>query len=201
MRAISIRTHLALALGLTLALASGTARADAGQGAIRLSSDITVLGVQHFPDVETFFQFGVWPGSGASGLIPSLGVGFAYQVTDAILIGGRAGFGVIVIDSPAPLVDDFTIGAFSLVPFFEYLFMSGNIRPFVGAQAGFQAYFPSNGDAEAFFVGGGLGGVHIFAEPGFSISPTGFFNFLYYGPADRAGFELVVALSFEGWIN
>jgi hypothetical protein len=196
---------LTLALAASLSLTT-TASADAGQGAFRLSADIPVLGLNHFPDafVETTFQFGLWGTSPLTivGPIPLVGAGVGYQATDAIVIGGRLGFGVATVDSNTPIGDDdTTVGVFALLPYFEYLFGAGTIRPFIGAQAGFQVFFPDDGDANAWFIGGPLGGVHIFAADGFSISPTAFFDFIYRGADENAGFDLILAVSFEGWIN
>ena len=188
---------LTLALAASLSLTT-TASADAGQGAFRLGADVPVLSLQHFPSdfgSVTVFQFGLWSTNLAR---PQLGASFGYQVIEPLIIGARAGFGVALLDAGA--VDD-TQGLIAIVPFIEYMFGEGTVRPFIGAQAGFQVIFPDRSDAQAWFVGGGLGGVHIFATPGFSISPTLMLDFLYRGDAERAGFGLSGIVTLNGWIN
>ncbi len=87
------------------------------------------------------------------------------------------------------------------MPYFEYLFLSGNMRPFVGAQAGFQVFFPDSQDAQGSFIGGGLGGVHFFVTPSFSISPYVTVDFVYRGADKNAGVDAILGVSFEGWMN
>lgn len=187
----------ALAALLVSTAAVSTARADAGQGAIRIGGDIPVLSVQHFPfDIGSFtvLQFGLWSTNVAR---PQLGASFGYQVIEPLVIGVRAGFGVLFVDAGSGQ----TTGVLALVPFLEYMFGEGTIRPFVGVEAGFQVDFPNNGDAQGAFVGGGLGGVHIFATPSFSISPTLILDFLYRGDIERAGFGVSGIVTLNGWIN
>ncbi len=199
MQRILRRGAIPLVVAAALASMTATARADAGQGAFRLGADVPVLSLQHFPgdfgDV-TIFQFGLWSTNIAR---PQVGLSFGYQVTDALVIGARAGFGVFVQDIGG--LGDNTTGVVALIPYLEYMFLEGNIRPFVGAEAGFQVLFPEDSDAQAWFVGGALGGVHIFATPGFSISPTLMLDFLYRGDAERAGFGLTGLVTLNGWIN
>lgn len=197
--------RLVLSLALVAALAAlgpDRASADAGPGAFRLGADVPVLVLTTFPDVgDPYFQFGLWgqpPVVLLDGPLPFVGASGAYQVTDAILIGARLGLGVAVFETA---FTDTTVGAVALLPFFEYLFLDGTIRPFIGAQAGFQVIFPEDQDARAWFIGGGMGGVHIFAADGFSISPTLFVDFLYNGALETAGIDVIAAISFEGWIG
>ena len=193
------KSAYALALALVASLSfTTTASADAGQGAFRLGADVPVLGLQHFPGdfgSYTTFQFGLWSTNVAR---PQVGASIAFQIIEPLVIGARAGFGALWTETgPA----DSTSGVIALVPFLEYMFGDGTIRPFIGGQAGFQIFFPDGGDAQGWFVGGGLGGVHIFATPGFSISPTLMLDFLYRGDAERAGFGMTGLVTLNGWIN
>lgn len=177
---------------VSLVLAAPEAHADARQGAIRLGADVGVLSVSHFPvdlgpDV-VFFQFGVWSRGGAS---------FGFQLTDAIVIGARAAFSVVHVDAGASN----TTGSIALQPFFEYMFGDGDVRPFLGAQAGFQILVPERGDAQGWFVGGPLGGVHVFLAPSLSLSPMAMLDFVYRGDAERGGYSLTALVSLSGWIN
>lgn len=197
--------RLVLSVALVAALAAvvpDSAAADAGAGAFRLGVDVPVLVLQTFPDVgDPYFQFGLWgqpPVVLLDAPLPFVGASGAYQVTDAIVIGARLGLGVAVFETA---FTDTTVGAFALLPFFEYLFLDGSIRPFIGAQAGFQVIVAEDDDARAWFIGGGMGGVHIFAADGFSISPTLFVDFLYNGYLETAGLDVIAAVSFEGWIG
>jgi hypothetical protein len=197
---------LTLALAASLSL-TATANADAGQGAFRLGTDVRVLGLLHYPDaLDPSIQFGFVGTDIFLDSRPQLIVHGAYQATDALLIGARLGLAYQGLDSGAETID---AGAFGILPFFEYLFGDGNIRPFVGAEVGFQLAFVEGfgffgaGDlnTHAMFIAGGLGGVHIFLADGFSISPGAVFDFLYYGRNERAGYQLTFMLSFEGWIG
>ncbi len=208
-----IRRHtmpIAIAAALACSItAAPVARADAGAGAIRLGADVPVFALNDFPDANPSLtlQAGPWGNAfGYLGPLPLVGASFGYQVTDAIVIGARAGFGIGVVhsqvDTPfGTVVNDTNVGAIGLLPYFEYLFLDGNIRPFVGAQAGFQVFWPDSGDGQGAFIGGGLGGVHIFATPSFSISPIAYLDFVYRGADRNAGVDFIIAVSFEGWMN
>jgi hypothetical protein len=198
------RTSLStLALVGALTWASSAA-AQPGTGAIRLGADVPVLTLQHFPDPDQAdppdpsFAFGLW---GTDLFVHQVGASVGYQLTDALVLGGRVGFGVYVVDTGGFFGGNNTTGLFSLLPFVEYMFGSGDLRPFVGGQVGFQAIFPEDADAQAWFIGGAMGGLHFFAADGFSISPTLFFDFLYRGDYERAGYDLIFAVSFEGWMG
>ena len=196
---------LALAVAASLSFTT-TASADAGQGAFRLGTDVRVFGLLHYPDaLDPSVQFGFIGTDIFLDARPQLIVHGAYQVTDAVLIGARVGLAYQGLDV-GPTTQD--VGAFGILPFFEYLFGDGNIRPFIGAELGFQlAFLESFGigggdlDTHAMFIAGGLGGVHIFLADGFSISPGAVFDFLYYGRNERAGYQLTFVVSFEGWIG
>lgn len=203
-RRSAIPFAIAAALACSIA-AAPVARADAGQGAIRLGADIPVFALNDFPDANPSLtlQAGPWGNAlGFLGPLPLIAASFGYQVTDAIVIGARAGFGIGLVHAEAGgFVNDQNVGAIGFLPFFEYLFLDGNIRPFVGAQAGFQVFWPDSGDGEGSFIGGGLGGVHIFATPSFSISPIAYLDFVYRGSDRNAGVDFIIAVSFEGWLN
>jgi len=121
-------------------------------------------------------------------------------VLEPLVIGARVGFGVEV-QEPRFGGPSFTNGLFALIPYLEYMFLEGNIRPFIGGQAGFQVIFPDGADAAGWFIGGPMGGVHIFATPSFSISPTLMFDILYRGDIDRAGYGFSGIVTLQGWIN
>lgn len=102
------------------------------------------------------------------------------------------------------------LGIVGLLPFVEVLFSQGNVRPYLGVEVGFQLLFveepqPFGFDLEldtyAMFIAGGLGGVHIFLDEGFSLSPGLAVDFVYNEEINRAGYQLALLLSFEGWIN
>lgn len=196
------------ALALTAAIAlsfsfADSANADAGAGALRLGADIGVIGLTHVPDAidETNFQFGIW---GEDVYRPAVGVSVGFQIIEPLIIGARTGFGAFVshVDTPGPLDHQtFTSGLFALIPYVEYMFLTGNIRPFVGGELGFQLTFPDGGDTQAGFIAGALGGVHIFATPSFSISPTAFLDFIYRGADENAGFAFGGVVTLQGWIN
>lgn len=197
---------LAAALACAIAPAS-TARADAGPGAFRLGSDLRVLTLLHYPeDGEVHVQAGVFGTDLFLALRPQLVVSGAYQLNDSILIGARVGFGYQEL-----VLGPFTLdtGVIGVLPFFEYMFGNGTVRPFVGADAGFQIAFieevslGGSGDleAEALAIAGGLGGVHIFLADGFSLTPGVAFDFLYWGGNEWAGYQIVFFLSLEGWIG
>jgi hypothetical protein len=178
----------------SLSLTAPKAHADAGQGAIRLGADIGVLSLSHFPNDLgpdfVVFQFGVWSRGGLS---------FGYQVIEPLIIGVRAAFSVVHVD--VGIAGSDTAGSIALSPYLEYMFGEGNVRPFIGAQAGFQIIFPDDGDAQGWFIGGPMGGVHLFVTPSFSISPTAMLDFIYRGDVERAGYSLTGLVSFSGWIN
>jgi hypothetical protein len=222
MREIIRRGVVPIAIAAAIACsvaATPVARADAGQGAIRLGVDVPVFGLNDFPDANPNLVMQLGPlGNPLSGAgfvnpfgvaivspIPMVAASFGYQVTDALVIGARAGFGIALVHTELPPGvggdPDLNVGALSFLPYVEYLFLSGNVRPFVGGQAGFQVIFPDTLDAQGTFIGGALGGVHIFATPSFSISPYANLDFVYRGADENAGFDLILGASFEGWIN
>lgn len=194
---------LTLALAASLSL-TATASADDGPGAFRLGTDVRAFSLLHYPEQgEVHFQAGFFGTDLFFELRPQLVVSGAYQVTDAILIGARVGLGYQELVFGSVTAD---AGIFGLLPFFEYMFGEGEIRPFVGAEAGFQLAFSETfgtGDleTEALAIAGGLGGVHIFAADGFSISPGVAFDFLYWGQSEWGGYQLVLFVSLEGWIG
>lgn len=183
----------ALALGALVTLAPSPGSAQVGDGAVRIGADFEIIDLEVFPDRVTLFGFGV------NGV--AFGPSFGYQIGESIIVGSRFAFRLNVSDvAGAP---DLTVdGTVAVVPYFEWMFPDPQVAPFVGAQAGVVAFFADSVDASANFVGGGFGGVHLFVTDSFSISPWGQVNFLYLGGLDdRAGFEVVALLSFEGWIG
>jgi len=192
-----MKTNLArLVLALTVAAACAvptSAFADAGQGGLRLGADVTVFDVYFLPDTAS--DATVHAGVLSSGLtIPSsFAVHGAYQISDQFLVGARATFGVFSFNT-------FEFGVIGLLPFAEFLLMTGDIAPFVGAHVGPSIWFPDMGDAWANVIAGGEFGVHIFLDPAFSISPAIWGNFIYQGQGERGGFEFALLVSMSGWL-
>jgi hypothetical protein len=200
----SVKSKVALlsaaCVAVMVGLSTTSARADAGVGSYRVGADVGVLSLEHFPNDFggdfVVFQFGLGEQRVTR---PFVHASFAYQILEPLLIGLRAGFGVQVIDLGG-LSDSTTNGVLALVPFAEYLLSSGDVRPFLGAQVGVQVTFPERGDSQATAVAGGFGGLHIFATPSFTISPTLMVDFLYRGDFERGGVAFSGLVSLEGWI-
>lgn len=182
-----------------MASAEAEAQRRPGQGTVRLSLDAEVVGFSVYPDRIVYFGLGV-NGRG-------LGPGFGYAVTDDILIGTRTAFGFVYVDPDGP-VDGDVVGAFSLLPYFEVVFGSDGLVPFIGAQAGF-GIVGGDGFDQGSFLLGGYGGVHVMLADNFSFSPYIEANFTFNDPRarllalldDRAGFSMSVGFSFMGWIG
>lgn len=188
-----MKTLTGCALVALVALTPRPASAQAGDGAFRLGADFEVIDLEVFPDLVTLFGFGV---NGVA-FGPSLG----YQIGDSIVVGSRLAVRVNVseVSGGAGTTVDGTI---AVVPYFEYVFPDPSVAPFLGAQAGVVGFFADGADPLANAVAGGFGGVHLFITDSFSVSPWGQLNFLYLGgDTDRAGFEVVALLSFEGWMG
>lgn len=199
------RSTLPLALGLLTVLVSAypteaSAQQRPGAGTVRLSLDAQVVGLQAFPDRLTVFTLGV----GGRGLGP----GFGYAITDMFLIGARTAFGMTYVDPDG--VGDNLSGSIALLPYFEVVFGSSGIVPFVGAQVGFGVFFPDGGDPAGSFTAGAYGGLHAFLADNFSLSPFIELNFLFNEARfasvgvpldDRAGFGMAVGVSLMGWIG
>lgn len=207
MRQIIRRGAIQLAVGALMAGAIGSvtsgARADDGAGAFRLGADLHVLNMRQYPNDASFvnddptIQFGLYNAVGGTDEVLYFAPQFGFLVTDSIVIGAHFGLAAVSFNG-----SDVGFGI-HIVPFFEYLFSPGEtIRPFVGAEVGPRIFtIPGPTDAYVVFAAGGLGGVHIFLEEGFSISPFASIDFLYNSQAERAGYEVVLGVSLEGWVG
>ncbi len=190
---ITILPFLALVAALSITLLPGAASADQGEGALRVGADVYVLDLSVFPDFgDANVQAGVLPAQ--------LAIGAGFQLTSDIVLGARATFGYASSFNFGGVGFGSEYGVLSFLPYFEYMFVDGDIRPFVGAHGGVTGYFPEMGDAEAIAIAGGEFGVHLFADPAFSFSPALWVNFLYNGFIERAGFSIGLLVSLEGWL-
>lgn len=218
-QALTVAASLLLA-GAVLAPAAVQAQGEytterprrGGAGRLRLSGEFSLLGFQYFPDARgvAYPQFRFNFGPVGSTITVATQYDYAlsagYQLTDDIVLGARVNFGFYFLDTNLvpPLDDDFAVGTLGLLPFFEYMFLRGDIRPFVGAQAGFTAFFAEDTSQinDAVIVRlGGTGGVHLFATDSFSVTPWAMLSFLYNSGNEAAGFELLFMLSLDGWLD
>ncbi len=185
-------SSLALVAALSLTLLPRSAAADQGEGALRVGADVYLLDLSVFPNVagDPNVRGGVLPAQ--------LAVGVGYQLNDSIVIGARTTFGYAGVNVGGPGV--YRYGVISLLPFFEYMFIEGDIRPFVGAHAGPTFYFPDMADTQVTGMFGGEFGVHLFADDAFSFSPALWASFLYDGSIRRGGFSMGILVSLEGWL-
>lgn len=187
---------------LWMAPAEADAQQRPGEGTVRLSLDSQIVGLGLYPDAVTAFGLGV-AGRG-------LGPGFGYGITDDILIGARTALGMTYYDPNSP--GDTLSGSVALLPYFEIVFGSEGLVPFVGAQAGFGLFFPDGGDVIGSFTGGAYGGLHVMLTESFSFSPFVELNFVYGNTNDvllfglgltneRGGFSMALGFSLQGWIG
>lgn len=198
----AIGAAAAAAIACSMASTSSV-RADDGAGAIRFGADLHVLNVRQYPNDSPFvnddptIQFGVYNAVGGTDEFLYFAPQFGYLLTESIVIGAHLGFGVVSFNG-----SDAGVGV-HLVPFFEYILSPGEtIRPFVGAEVGPRIFsIPGPTDAYVTLVAGGFGGVHIFLEESFSISPFASVDFLYNSLSERAGYEIVLGASFQGWVG
>ena len=104
--------------------------------------------------------------------LPYAGVGFGVAVIDNLLIGGR-----LTLGYQNDEVEDFDLSRFTwgVLPYVEYVFLDGVVRPFVMGTLGFEGETgeQDNDDFKEFrFAFGGGGGAHFFIAPVFSIDAT-----------------------------
>lgn len=197
------RALVCSALLAALFATPSTAFADPGPGALRLSLEERVFGMVHYPeDGQARFRLGVFGTNLFFLEQPMLTFGLGYQATEQFLVGARLGFGY----QEFSLAGNQESGLFGVIPFGEFLFGEGDFLPFFGAQVGFQMVFYETGfggglETEAFFVAGGMGGIHIFAEDGFSVTPGIGVDFLYFSGFERAGWQVIATIALEGWIG
>lgn len=186
---------------------SASARADDVPGAVRIGADLHVLNVRHYPDFDVpdppdpTVQIGVYNAVGGIEEYMYFAPQLGFLVTDSLVIGLHVGLGVMSFLGSDP---GFGI---HIVPFLEYLFGTGedSVRPFIGAQVGPRIFaLPDTGFADNVFVSliaGGLGGVHVFLDPAFSVSPFIGVDFIYNSAIERAAYEILLGISLEGWVG
>lgn len=171
--------------------AASSASAD-DRSAIRIAAEIPVVGVVHLfgqGGDETTGLFGVYAAPF------QLGVG--YQINDNIYAGGRFGFQVQFPENSDAIFQGRFTGRF------EYLFGSGKIRPFVGADLGFfGTAFPGFGGTQTYggFIGSGSGGVHIFLTDSVTLSPNAELAIQRYFDFEVSGVNFIAGVTLGGWI-
>ncbi len=137
--------------------------------------------------VDTVEFIGGVPALGVPGLGPTgnFGIGYAYGVTDRIIVGARLGLGLQHLSTTAP--DRQATGTFGywLTPYFEFIGRPGHdVRPFVSVRVGFGGSVAAskNGDVTTrtstigpmFGVGLGL---HAFLTERVSLDPAVTFDY------------------------
>lgn len=181
--------------------APSDAHAQAGAGAVRLGADLSVLTVSHYPapdlpiDTDPSVIFGFYNSVAGFENVFLFAPQLGYAVTDDLLVGTHVGFALASFAG-----SDVGFG-FHLVPFLEYMFGGGGVRPFVGAEVGPRFITVPGSDASVTLVAGGYGGVHVFAGDSFSVSPFARVDFLYNSANERAGYEIVLGVSVHGWMG
>jgi len=201
---------LACAAFATVASWSTQARADAPPKTFRLHLESGLMEIQR-GDLD-------WDDGGdadldhtAAGLgIPRAGVGLGFAVWRGLVIGGRVETAFYDDD------EGFWWGyedafALSILPYGEYIFLSGLFRPFVTIYLGVKGLTSDWGPADfsmwGFATGGG-GGAHIFLMDRFSIDLTLLLGVWLGGaeadPGNEDGdfviFESSILFGISGWI-
>ncbi len=114
---------------------------------------------------------------------PRLGIGFGLAVIDQLVIGGR--FTGYLTASEIDEIDYKLKGfQWGILPYVQYLFLTGVVRPFIIGQMGFSGLAESSEDDRVEidrnrwgFVFGGGGGVHFFLGNRLSIDLTVLFDY------------------------
>ena len=164
--------RLVLVLVVLFSLVGGVAQAQQRDFSfeiaqkLRAHMDMTFLAVTA-GDVDTF-SIGINPREANIAGTPTPGIGFGYALREDIYVGGRLKLGYGSMDTNS----DMGVFDWQILPYGEYLFLSGPMRPFVAAQLGVGgAKFVSDGGDQhtvQFIISGG-GGFHYFLAPAFSI--------------------------------
>jgi hypothetical protein len=168
-----------LMIGTLIFLVPLTSKATAGtaSGLFRIHLDTTVFRVgigEIDPDDSPANDYDGF--TGGIGL-ESAGIGFGYTVINGLVIGGKLSFGADGFDK---YHSDVTGFRWSIMPYVEYIFLDGLLRPFVIGIFGFQGRnnLPQTDDywdwAFTFSAGGGL---HIFVFNNLSFDGTMLFGF------------------------
>ncbi len=109
--------------------------------------------------------------------LSSAGIGFGYTVIDKLVIGGRLTLGMEGRDEY--LGDDWWF-IWSVLPFAEYVFLDGLVRPFVMGTLGFEGKSDDFDDNDTWWWGftfGPGGGIHFFVHDNVSLDLIGMFLF------------------------
>ncbi|MCP4707099.1 MAG: hypothetical protein GY869_00620, partial [Planctomycetes bacterium] len=137
----------------------------------------------------------------------SAGIGFGYTVIDKLVIGGRLTLGMDGYDEYH--FDDWGF-VWSVLPFAEYVFLSGLVRPFVMGTLGFEGRNDDFGRDRWWwgFTFGRGGGIHFFLQDNISLDLIGMFLFTV-GTGERDfgrdedfthwRFRLSVLVGISGW--
>ncbi|MCP4675730.1 MAG: hypothetical protein GY854_09535 [Deltaproteobacteria bacterium] len=118
--------------------------------------------------------------------LSSPGIGLGYTVIDKLVIGGRVTLGVQGHDD---LFGDYESFFWSVLPYFEYIFLSGVARPFVTGTLGFEGVkvdaFDDDGRWWWGFTFGGGGGAHFFVIEQVSLDAMLLLTFTVGGGEDE----------------
>ncbi|MCP4606610.1 MAG: hypothetical protein GY847_39890 [Proteobacteria bacterium] len=104
--------------------------------------------------------------------LSSAGIGFGYTVINGLVIGARVTTGLEGLD--VYHIDD-EVFIWSVLPYAEYIFLSGLVRPFVMGTLGFEGMRTDDFGNDTWWWGftfGGGGGVHFFVVENVSIDAT-----------------------------
>ena len=133
-------------------------------------------------DVNSF-QIGLNPRPGGDRVGTSTpGLGFGYAFSNNLYVGGRLQLGFSSTDEENDGLNfEQKYFDWQVLPYGEYLFLDGPLRPFVAAQVGVGGT-KLTGDVPdrhtvQFIISGG-GGVHYFLAPGFSFDAMMLFEML-----------------------
>ncbi len=164
---------IALAAFLLPAIAS--AQTEARSMRLHLDANFIDLGVgERHPEPDVPDQDMHWV---SAVFAPPIYAGFSYAVINKLFIGLRLGLAYQHGGDP-----DWSVFSLSFLPYFEYIFLNGVVRPFVTATIGLTTNIYGEG-ADWFMIGmylAGGGGAHFFIGKHFSIDLTGLVG-LYLG--------------------
>ena len=166
------RIFTAVVIMGALMVLPGRANAELQKGMFRLHLESTILGVG-LGETKVDGQDQSQDYSGVSvGILPAGAIGLAGTLGSGWVLGGRVTFGLDSGDwFPGSNGDAFV---WSLIPYFEYVFLTGLFRPFVTAELGFEG-MTSNDDGDYGWWGmvlGGGGGAHLFLRDNISLDFT-----------------------------
>lgn len=195
-----LRTHAiaaaALLASITLSHAP-TARADFGEGAVRLGAGPTLLSVEHLPEPDTqVITYGLPPITWLQGFH------FGYMLSAELYLGAQLALGGLTIASGGPFggFNNDTL-FFTFLPRFAYLIaLSQAVSLFVGVEVGLTIYGDPDGDPDDVFKAGAIGGLHFFATRSFSIDGELGVAFTHHPDSANAGFQVTLGVVLSGWV-